>query len=288
VPTPRSDESRSDFIDRCMSDAEARRDFPDTDQRLAFCTSQYDRSREQRAQSTMIETKSLPFEAKVDGDGRTVEGFAATFDRDEVDDVIERGAFRKTIEERGSRVKFLWQHSEIIGKAEHLEEQDRGLFVRARVSETTTGSDALTLMRDGVVDRMSIGFTIPPGKSEIDRDAGVRRISEIKLFEVSAVSFPANTEAAITSVKSLYDQARRYGTDQFGDRVDEVRAALSNLEALLDGREPPAEKGGNTRGDGQPPRSTADDPDAELVKALQSMRESAIADALAVSRLNLQ
>ena len=42
MPTPRSDEARDDFIERCMSDGESKRDFPDTDQRLAFCASRYD------------------------------------------------------------------------------------------------------------------------------------------------------------------------------------------------------------------------------------------------------
>lgn len=41
MPTPRSDESESDFISRCMGDSEAMEDFPEPDQRLAFCYSKY-------------------------------------------------------------------------------------------------------------------------------------------------------------------------------------------------------------------------------------------------------
>lgn len=45
MPTPRKDETRDEFVDRCMGDAEANRDFPERDQRFAFCNSTFRRSR---------------------------------------------------------------------------------------------------------------------------------------------------------------------------------------------------------------------------------------------------
>ena len=47
MPTPRANETEQEFIARCVIDPEAVADFPDTDQRLAFCYSQYER-REQK------------------------------------------------------------------------------------------------------------------------------------------------------------------------------------------------------------------------------------------------
>lgn len=44
MPTPRKDETRDEFIDRCMSDEEAKDDFPDNKQRLAFCFTTWRRS----------------------------------------------------------------------------------------------------------------------------------------------------------------------------------------------------------------------------------------------------
>lgn len=41
MPNPRENESRSDFIGRCISDEEVVRDYPDQDQRFAFCNSRY-------------------------------------------------------------------------------------------------------------------------------------------------------------------------------------------------------------------------------------------------------
>ena len=45
MPTPRKNEQRKEFIDRCMSDDESRRDFPRRDQRFAFCNNQWDRKK---------------------------------------------------------------------------------------------------------------------------------------------------------------------------------------------------------------------------------------------------
>lgn len=45
MPTPRSGESQSEFVSRCMGSSEAQRDFPDQDQRLAFCYSQWRRKK---------------------------------------------------------------------------------------------------------------------------------------------------------------------------------------------------------------------------------------------------
>jgi hypothetical protein len=42
LPVPTSDESKSAFIARCMSDAKTQSEFPDSQQRIAVCIAQYD------------------------------------------------------------------------------------------------------------------------------------------------------------------------------------------------------------------------------------------------------
>lgn len=41
MPSPRADEDKADFINRCMGSEESRRKFPNQDQRYAFCQSQW-------------------------------------------------------------------------------------------------------------------------------------------------------------------------------------------------------------------------------------------------------
>jgi HK97 family phage prohead protease len=197
----------------------------------------------------------------VDLDARTFQGYAATWDQDQVGDVIHRGAFAKSIKESfpKGRIKILWQHRDPIGLPTEMREDDTGLFVKGRVSKTALGDEALELMRDEVVDSMSIGFVVPMGKSEYDEAEGIRHIREVKLYEFSPVTFPANEAAIITGVKSL-EEAIRYG--RFENREPLMRA-LDNLKALISQAQP-----------GQP---TADDdeplsPEAkEIIRLIRSM-----------------
>jgi len=53
LPTPRSDESEDDFIERCMGDSEAVSDFPDASQRRAVCQTQFDEARDEDGKSVI-------------------------------------------------------------------------------------------------------------------------------------------------------------------------------------------------------------------------------------------
>lgn len=143
-------------------------------------------------------------DATVKAEERIVEGYASTWDLDQVADVIHKGAFQKSLQERfpAGKIKVLRDHMDPIGKPIEMYEDDKGLFVRAYISPTPLGDETLQLAKDGVIDRFSIGFGIPHGKSEID-DNGVRHIYEAKLYEFSLVTFPANEAAVLTAVKSL-------------------------------------------------------------------------------------
>jgi len=152
-----------------------------------------------------MELKSIEFKAdNVNIEERTFEGYASTWDLDKIDDVIHQGAFAKSIQEAfpKGKIKVLWEHSKPLGMPLEMREDAKGLYVKAKVSKTKLGDEALELMRDGVVSTMSIGFSIPKDKSYID-EKGVRHITEVKLFEFSPVTFPCNDEAIITRVKSL-------------------------------------------------------------------------------------
>lgn len=198
----------------------------------------------------------------VDEVGRTFEGYASTFNNtDRVGDVIKPGAFTKTIDEglRSKKIKILWQHYEPLGMPIEMREDSHGLFVKGRISRTRLGDEAIELMKDGVVDKLSIGFDIPNGKQDYDSNSRIRTIHEIKLHEFSLVTFPANEEAAITAVKSLEDRFTRLksgGVTDFGSLLTEVE----NLKALIS-----QEPGQPTPEDEQPPELS------DLLKSLNDM-----------------
>lgn len=154
----------------------------------------------------MLRTKNFHCEIKKDRlDERIISGLASTYSKDLGRDRILRGAFKKTIEERFTkriaagkppRVKVLWQHDQTIpiGKILVLEETKDGLYFEAYISETQKGDECLTLVKDEVIHEMSIGFTITKEKP-YDPKEKVQDIEEVKLYEVSPVTFPMNEEA---------------------------------------------------------------------------------------------
>lgn len=195
-----------------------------------------------------------------DLEGNTFKGLASAFGS-VVDcwcpTIIHPGAFMKTLAERGNRVKVLWQHNPDwpIGKPILLQETEVGLSVSAKISKTTMGNDCMTLIRDEVVDELSIGFD--PIKFDFEQVEGqeVRHIRELRLWEVSPVTFAADQMAKITEANRAmrggpdsltYESVLTWITEQHEGRVLSkknktiVQAAIDALQALLTAAEPPA------------------------------------------------
>ena len=122
--------------------------------------------------------------------------------RSAYNETFERGAFARTIAERGDRVKLLTLHqarSLPLGRASLLREDGAGLYGEFRVSQTVAGDEALELVRDGALDSFSVGFT--PVKHATARNGDVTR-TEVALREVSLVTFPAYEGARILAVRN--------------------------------------------------------------------------------------
>ncbi len=153
------------------------------------------------------------------------EGHGAVFGNvDLADDLIKKGAFKQYIKDvESGKEKFppaLWQHDRHnpVGIYISLKEDSKGLFVKGRMpkADTFVSGRVVPQMKVGSVRSLSIGFRpIKVSFEEIDGDE-IRILEEIKLWEISLVTFPANPEAEITALKSL----------------DEIES-LSDVEKLL-------------------------------------------------------
>lgn len=156
------------------------------------------------------EYKSFKFELESADESGEFSGYAAVFgNKDSGGDIIEKGAFSKTIREDFGRIKILSQHTDCelpIGKPLELREDDKGLFIRGKISDTAKGRDIQTLMKDGVLNALSIGYDAV--EFDYDSEQGVRRLKEIKLWEVSIVTWAMNDQAKIDEVKSLVEGLR--------------------------------------------------------------------------------
>jgi HK97 family phage prohead protease len=163
----------------------------------------------------MIELKSLPsYNVKVDGNNREVAGiFAVHGNLDSYRDVSHPGSFTKTINERASRVKFLWNHdfmggpptAKIIGIkeiiAEDLPQQVRdlapgatgGVEVRREYMENSRAEEVYEAVVKGASDEMSYAYEAVRVETErADDEPPIRHLREVKLFEISDVIFGAN------------------------------------------------------------------------------------------------
>ena len=156
-----------------------------------------------------MQQKSItaPLEIKNLDEGGSFEGYASVFGVQDSDgDVIVKGAFLKSIEqyrEKGKMPKMLWQHnpSIIVGKFMEIQEDDYGLYVKGSlILEVEKGREAYALMKAGELDAMSVGFNIEEAGDNQERG---RVISSADLWEISLVTWGANPDAKVTSVKSI-------------------------------------------------------------------------------------
>lgn len=146
-------------------------------------------------------------------------GYGSTFGGkpDSYGDIIAEGAFSKSLSKNGRGglgIAMLWQHKadKIPGVWKKFWEDKKGLGNEGMLAlKTQLGSDAYELMQIGGIKAQSIGFDLPrdktgkvkPSAYELDKTKNTRLLKEINLWEVSLVTFPANTNARITGVKNL-------------------------------------------------------------------------------------
>jgi HK97 family phage prohead protease len=161
---------------------------------------------ERKDNKSQREVRSFQLEIRAAEDG-TVEGYGSVFDvQDSYADVIEKGAFSKSISAHKSAKSMpamLWQHdsSQPIGVWSSMSEDDNGLRVTGRLAmDTVKGKEAHALLKMGALNGLSIGFMTK--QYRYDEDTDIRTLTEVDLWEVSLVTFPANTQARITQVKS--------------------------------------------------------------------------------------
>ena len=156
------------------------------------------------------------------------------------------GAFTKTLQENAKRIKICYQHNQDwpIGTPIRLEENADGLFVEGKISQTVVGRDALTLLRDKVLTELSIGFD--PIKHMMVEEPGIgmcRHIMELRLWEVSLVTFGANRRSTVLAVHSLFDVVCAGGPDfSVGEEANKyLRAVFDRLRVLPVGDCEPAQ-----------------------------------------------
>jgi HK97 family phage prohead protease/HK97 family phage major capsid protein len=145
----------------------------------------------------MAEMETREFEVRADLEERTITGLAVPYGQDaniggQYTERFVPGAISDVTD-----VKLFYGHEEPIGKVLTGRDTEEGYEITAKVSDTARGNEVMTLMRDGVLNKFSVGFV--PLESE--RDGSTVTRTKISLREVSVVPFPAFSGANITEVR---------------------------------------------------------------------------------------
>lgn len=173
-----------------------------------------------------------------------VSGYFAVFGNKDLDgDIIEAGAFTKTIVERGPQgkqlIKYLLDHdkTKVVAKITNLYEDSKGLRYEAKIGSHNAGQDFQKMIESELVNQHSFGFrTI---KEQYDQVSKANRIKEVMMYEGSAVQFlGANPETTFIDLKSESDAfeylAKLEKFVKTSNATDETLEKLENqLKSLL-------------------------------------------------------
>jgi len=155
-----------------------------------------------------------------------LEGYASTFDEKyevwDFDEVVRKGAFKRTLRE--DDIRALWNHRSdiVLGRNKagtlDLSEDSKGLRVRIHLPDTQQARDLYTSVERGDVDQMSFGFQCREEKwkkAEKKGERPLRELLDVRMLEVSPVTFPANDGTSIAArgecpaeVRSAYEENR--------------------------------------------------------------------------------
>lgn len=225
----------------------------------------------------MAKFKSAEFAAQMPSEG-TVEGYAATFDRepDSYGDVIAKGAFARTLTEWSQKeqpIPLLYGHNTEdpemnIGKVTEAYEDEKGLHVRAEFdADNPKAQYVRKLAKEGRLYQFSFAYSVRDA-ADVDVDGfKAYELRDLDLYEVSLVQIPANQHAVITEIKS-----GRRNSKADADELRQIRALAAQITQAINGLLAD-EEGTDEPEDGLDPEANAEEPEtvnAEEQKATDS------------------
>lgn len=155
---------------------------------------------------TVTSDRQLAVEVRAKDDaGRTFTGIGVPYD-EEIDlwgirERFERGSVE--LNPDGVPSLVLWRHDEPIGRITAGRDTDAGFEIDGQLSDTERGREVATLLRDGVISRLSIGFRPEEYRIETNEDDDTETVihTRVRAHEFSLVPFPAYSTATVTKVR---------------------------------------------------------------------------------------
>ncbi|MDE1904965.1 MAG: HK97 family phage prohead protease [Rhodospirillales bacterium] len=157
-----------------------------------------------------------------------ITGYASAFNIIDSDqDIVLPGAFQKTLAEQGPqskqpRIKFLYMHdsTRLLGVPSVLREDPYGLYFEVPLADTPLARDVLTLYAEKVLTEHSIGYEVV--EATWDRAQHARLLKQVKLFEFSCVTWGAQPQTPVISIKSLAHPSELTALADRASRIDSL------------------------------------------------------------------
>ena len=210
---------------------------------------------------------------------RTVTGVASVFGNvDSYGDIVQRGAFKKTLSENAPRIRHLWMHDpaqpptaairglQEVGKdalpdevLQRFPDATGGLEVVREYLRTPRGDEILEGIRAGAINEMSFAYDVIKSKfAEVADADGIKRqvrlLSEVRLYETSDVLWGANPatvasksvdyrieqlDGLLKDLRETADLDGKAGRVLSARNLNRLRDALGVLSEILAAAEPP-------------------------------------------------
>lgn len=180
-----------------------------------------------------------------DGEGYRVEGYATTFDAPYD---FGFGGMKECVRSDAvsganmSDVIFQFDHSGLVlarvrNGTLSVEPDAHGLRVRADLGGTEAGRQLHEAIKNGLIDRMSWGFTVARDGWDYDEESRTSYITKVdKVFDVSAVSIPADEDTVITARSYINGVIERERKERAQRRERELALAWASMRLLGIGR----------------------------------------------------
>jgi HK97 family phage prohead protease len=158
-----------------------------------------------------FETKQ--YEIKEDSDSEfKFDAYGAVFgNKDRGGDILEKGAFKRTIDHNDGRFPLVADHQlkldSRLGVA-YAEEDEHGVHVKGHINtDTQMGREVASHIRHAEKHDLSLGmsFGYEVVKDKYDKEKDARRLKEIKNHEFTVTQIPMNEEARVMGVKGILE-----------------------------------------------------------------------------------
>ena len=132
--------------------------------------------------------------------------FSAFGSKDSDGDIIQKGAYTKSINENFDRIKHLLDHdrTKAVGKLQSLKQDEFGLYYESKAGRHTQGQDFLKMAEDGIITEHSVGFQTMKEHNSKEENANI--ITEVRLLEGSSLqTWGSNQFTPLMGIKSETD-----------------------------------------------------------------------------------